>query len=252
MTQRFALGGARYLYAIAPSKRPLAHLPHGIGGAPVHTLAVGSVAAVVSDTMLPKIRPERRHLSAHHAVVQSLMQAGTVLPVAFGMIATSEGALSRMLKKHQETLGAELDRLAGQAEFEVRLAWDVPNIFEHIVHLHPELKAARDEVMALGRPASRDEKIELGCLFERLLDEERARHTALVEAVLRQCCNDVTYGATRHTTEIARLACLAPSDARAALDACVTEVSSQLDDSFVLSFNGPWPPHHFLSLNISV
>lgn len=252
MTSRAGHEGARYLYAISRPGQLPGRMPAGVGGGPVYLLAEGDIAAVVSDTVLTRIRPERRHLSAHHGVIQSLMQADTVLPVAFGMIANSQTALRRMLQRHRSALGVELDRLAGQAELDVRLAWDVPNIFEHMVKARPELKAMRDQLAALGDEATRDDKIELGSMFERVLNEERERHTASVESVLNSCCSEIRRSQPRLEAEVARLACLVPRAALQAFERQMTVVSRQLDDSFVLSYNGPWPPHHFVNLNISV
>lgn len=244
--------GARYLYAISRPGQLPGRMPAGIGGTPVYALAEGDIAAVVSDTALTRIRPERRHLSAHHEVIRSLMKADTMLPVAFGMIASSQAALLRMLQKHRNALGAELDRLAGQAELDVRLAWDVPNIFEHMVKACPDLKAMRDQLAALGEKATRDDKIELGSMFERVLSEERERHTAGVEAVLGACCSEIRRSQPRREAEVTRLACLVPRNALEAFERQVAVLSRRLDDSFLLSYNGPWPPHHFVNLNISV
>ncbi|MFH1185908.1 MAG: GvpL/GvpF family gas vesicle protein [Chloroflexota bacterium] len=58
----------KYLYAIVGGSGDRSYGPIGINGSVVHTLSNGSVAAVVSDMMDKRIRPERKNLAAHHAV----------------------------------------------------------------------------------------------------------------------------------------------------------------------------------------
>lgn len=252
MSSPSAHRGGRYLYAIVPHLERMPVLPGGIDDAPVRLLGDGEVSAVVSNTALARVRPERRHLGAHHAVVRSLMEAGTVLPVAFGTVATSENALLKMLKRHKGSLAGQLTRLAGQAEMGVRVAFAVTNIFEHLVGLSAELKAARDALAARGGAATRDEKIELGSLVERVLNAERERYAAQIEAALAPCCRDRLRKPPRSDTEVVNLACLVPREGLDRFEAALTALAGRLDDSLVLSYSGPWPPHHFVNLNLSL
>lgn len=252
MTSQSGGRGARYLYAITHSCGLPVALPAGIGGAAVYALGDGDIAAMVSDTALPRIRPERRHLSAHHAVIQGLMQADSILPVAFGTIATGEAAVRKMLKRHRAALTGQLAQLAGQAEMGVRVAWEVPNIFEYLVDRWPELKAARDLMAMRSGAATRDDKITLGSLFEQVLNEERERLATRVEAALDACCSDLRRRTPRAESEVLNLACLVPRDSRDRFETAIAALAEQLEDSLVLSYNGPWPPHHFVHLNISL
>ncbi|ALX45236.1 GvpL/GvpF family gas vesicle protein [Burkholderia humptydooensis] len=244
--------GARYLYAVQHARDVPASLPAGIGGAAVRALTDGDVAAIVSDTGLAKVRPERRHLLAHHTVIQSLAAAGTVLPVAFGTIATSEVALRRMLRKHRNALAGELARLVDHVEMSVRLNWDVTDLFRHLIDVRPDLKAARDAMLALGSAVTRDDKIELGSRFERVLNEERARHAALVDEALDACCKEIRRDPPRHETEILHLTCLVRHAELGRFESGVAAASRELDDSLVLKYSGPCPPHHFVNLNMSL
>lgn len=252
MTSRSGGHGALYLYAITRhGGRPIA-LPAGIGGAAVYALGDSDIAAMVSDTALPRIRPERRHLSAHHAVLQGLMQADSTLPVTFGTIATGEAAVRKMLKRHRAALVEQLALLAGQAEMGVRVNWAVPNIFEYLVARWPELKAARDHMAGRGGAATRDDKIALGSLFEQVLDEEREGLAARVEAALDACCRGLRRCTPRAESEVMNLACMVPRDRRDRFETAIAALAEQLEDSLVLSYNGPRPPYHFVHLNISL
>ncbi len=137
----------RYLYAITDAVEHPVCGDIGINGAAVYTVPQGPVTAVVSDITEKRIRPERKNLVAHNAVVKRLMEETTVLPVAFGTIAGSPKAVREILKKNSDTFVEQLDRVRGKVEMGLRVAFDVPNIFEYIVNRQPELAAMRDSVL---------------------------------------------------------------------------------------------------------
>ena len=88
MAAHAAAKSGRYLYAIVTAPGERTYDFAGIDGAPVYCIANGQVAAVVSDVLNDKIRPERRHLAAQQTVLKGLLsQADAMLPMAFGIIA---------------------------------------------------------------------------------------------------------------------------------------------------------------------
>ena len=80
----------KYLYAVIPAAGDREYGNIGIDGESVYLIADNQVAAVVSNFSNGKIRPERRHIAAHQAVLKRLMEEETPLPITFGVIA--EGA----------------------------------------------------------------------------------------------------------------------------------------------------------------
>ena len=245
-------GARRYLYAIADvAEHPVCDDP-GVNGAAVYTVCQGSVAAVISDIAERRIRPERRNLVAHHAVVKSLMTETTVLPVAFGTIADSKKAVRDILTKNSDTFVEQLDRTRGKVEMGLHVSWDVPNIFDYFVTRHPELARLRDVVFGKRRGPTRDDKIELGRLFDRLLAEDRERHTQAVIQALAAHCADIQQNQPRQEREVMHLACLVERGARRSFEDGVFEAARRFDNGFAFAFNGPWAPHHFVHLALEV
>lgn len=236
----------RYLYAITDAVEHPVCGDIGINGAAVYAVSQGPVAAVVSDVTDRRIRPERKNLAAHHAVVKRLLEDTTVLPVAFGTIADSPQAVRDILKKNSNAFVEQLGRVRGKVEMGLRVAWDVPNIFDYIVNRHPELAALRDEVMGKQRGPSQEDKIELGRRFDRLLTQERERHTEAVVEVLAPHCVDITQNQPREEREVMHLACLVNRDAQKGFEDGVFEAAKRFDNHFAFDFNGPWAPHHFV------
>ena len=242
----------RYLYAITDAVEHPVYGDIGINGAAVYAVSQGPVAAVVSDITDKRIRPERKNLAAHNAVVKRLMEDTTILPVAFGTIADSPQAVREILSDHRDAFVEQLNRVRGKVEMGLRVAWDVPNIFEYIVNRHPELAALRDGVMGKQRGPSQEDKIELGRLFDRLLTQEKERHTEAVVEVLAPHCVDIEQNRPREEREVMHLACLVDRDAQKGFEDGVFEAAKRFDNNFAFDFNGPWAPHHFVHVALEV
>ena len=243
----------RYVYALirAAEARPQ-YDSIGIDGATVYSICDGRLAAVVSDVPNRTIRPERRYLTAHHQVLQRLMEETTLLPARFGTIADGCEELHTLLSRNRTAFLRQLQRLAGTVEMGLKVFWEVPNIFAHFVSTHGELGALRDRMFRGGRDPSVDEKIELGALFERVLREDRARHREKVVAMLQGCCREVRENDARSEREVMNLACLVGRRSQRRFEEGVFEAAKLFDQNYALDFSGPWPPHSFAQVEVGV
>jgi hypothetical protein len=241
-----------YLYAVIDSDREEQLGVTGLDGRPVQTLSDGLFAVVVSAMPDAKLRPERRRLAAHHEVLKSLSRNHTVLPMTFGVIAGGPDAVRRILAKNRDAFAEQLQRVTGQAEMGLRVVFDVPNIFEYVVGIHPGLRALRDQVFRNGREPSQDDKIELGRLFDRVLTDERAVQTEKAVAALAPYCTEIKENKPRGEREVMNLACLVPRDHQAAFEEGVFAAAQQFDNHYAFDFNGPWPPHNFVEINLEM
>jgi Gas vesicle synthesis protein GvpL/GvpF len=243
---------AQYLYAIVPGKGSRIYGDFGLNHSRVYTISDGRLAAVVSNVPNGKIRAERQHLAAHQEVLKRLMAESAVLPVSFGVVAEGPQALRRVLAENRETLREQLDRVAGKVEMGLRIMWDVPNIFEYFVNTHPELRAARDRLLGPQRNPTQSDKIELGRMFDRLLNEDREAHLARVEEALAPRCVEIKRNPPRNESEVANLACLVERGAQARFEAGVFTAAKSFDNNFAFDFNGPWPPYNFVQVRLDL
>jgi hypothetical protein len=250
MTEETRPKTGRYLYAIVAGTADRADGPIGIEGGSVYTISAGRVSAVVSDVPDQKVRPERRHLAAHQEVLKRLLGETTPLPMAFGIIADGPHAIQKILSRNEKTFLGQLQRVTGKVEMGVRVTWDVPNIFEYFVQTHPDLRVARDQFLGTHREPTQEEKIEVGRMFDRLLNEDREAHAQKVEEVLAPLCSEIKHNPSRNEREVMNLACLIERDAQKRFEEGIFEAAKGFDDSFALDFNGPWAPHNFVEIEL--
>ena len=252
MAARTETPKGKYLYAIVPAGEQTYGFS-GIDGGSVYTIANGKVAAVVSDAANGKIRPERRHLAAQQAVLKGLLATSEgMLPMAFGIIADGPKAIQKILSRNHQAFLQQLQRVAGMVEMGLRVSWDVPNIFEYFVNTHAELRAARDRFLGPHGNPSQEDKIELGRLFDRLLNEDRESYTEKVEEILSQYCREFKRNKCRHEGEVMNLACLVRRTTQDRFEEGVFDAAKLFDNNFTFDYNGPWAPHNFVELDLKL
>lgn len=241
-----------YLYAIVKGSSKQTYGSCGIDDARVYTIPQGKIAAVVSDLAITGLRPERRHLAAHQRVLQQLMKKKTPLPVSFGVIAENRKTIRNTLAANQEAFMEQLLRVEGKMEMGLRVTLDVPNIFEYFVDTHPQLRLVRDEFYNSCREPTRDQKIELGRVFDRLLHEDREHHTQKTEDILAKYCFEIRRNRCRGEREVMNLACLVGREAEEEFETSLFKAANLFDNNFTFDYNGPWAPSNFVDMELEI
>ena len=244
-----------YLYAVVQATEDHEYGEIGIDEKRVHLVTDTHLGAVVSDFGGGKIRPERRHIAAHQAVLKRIMAEDTPLPIAFGMVADSAKGIRRILARNRVAFTDHLQHVHGRVEMGLRVAWDVPNIFEYFVSVHEDLRTARDQIVGVQERhvPSQEDKIEVGRLFEQCVQEDREKQTARVEARLASCCVEIKRNPPRNEMEVMNLACLVERQAvEKEFEAAIYAAAQSFDSNFSFDFNGPWAPHSFVNIELAL
>jgi hypothetical protein len=254
-SRRIDVGGkasrSRYIYAVVTQSAAQVFDIKGLDDRPIYAVAHRGMAAVVSDLEGDRVRPQRRNLAAHSAVLSGLMALEeAVLPMRFGTVAANGNEIKSLLASNLATFASQLKRIAGKLEMGVRAVWDVPNIFEYFVDAHPDLRQERDRLFGPSKQPSPNDRIELGQMFERLREADRLVHCATVEQDLEPLCAAIKRGAPRDDREIMNLACLVGKDRREEFEQGVFRAATHFENNFAFDFNGPWPPHSFTEITI--
>lgn len=242
-----------YLYAIATRDGGAGLDVTGINDQKVYHVSDKRLSAVVSRVQgNKKIRPQRRNLAAHQRVLQRLMAVTTPLPMAFGIIAEGDDAVIDILERHRELFLDQFNRVSGKVEMGLRVCWDVDNIFDYFIRTHSDLRAARDEYFSTQHEVTQEDKIELGRLFDHLLQEDRQNLGDDVERILGPYCHEIKQGKCRSERDVMSLACLVARDAQDRFEEGVLKAAAEFDNNFVFDFNGPWAPHNFVDVELEI
>jgi hypothetical protein len=183
-------------------------------------------------------------------VLKTLVEEGDLLPMSFGNISTNGSAVKDFLAKNNSSISKALKRVSAKVEMGLRVNLDVPNIFEYLVTTYDELRIARDELLRPNREPTQDEKIELGRLFQNILESAREQHVETVSKCLAACCSEIKTNKCRDEREIMNLACLIDRGGVENFEDGVLKAASLFDDNFAFDYNGPWAPHNFVDLEV--
>lgn len=249
--------GGTYVYAVVSGEQAVDYGSIGLDGSPVYRItdeAGGAerLAALASQITRTRVRPERRNVAAHNAVLRRALDGGepAILPMAFGLIAEDDQSVRILLHKNRAALQEQIARVAGKVEMGLRVLWDVPNLFEYFVNQRPELLKARDAIGDI-RQARHADMLTLGQMFERALNEEREHHFRSVEAVLTRNGLQVKQNPPRSEREVLNLACLVPRELQNDFDRIVDEAAASFDSHYTFDISGPWAPHNFITLSLT-
>ncbi len=241
-----------YIYAIieGAAKREFGAI--GIGAEKVYTIPAKGFAAVVSEVADNKLRPERRNLAAHQKVLTTLMQEATPLPVAFGVVAETKKAVQTVLADNREALLEQAVRVKNRMEMILKVSFNVPDIFKYFVETHPELRSARDRYYIKKHGPSHEDKIELGRLFDHLLNQDRESHTALVSKFLKSHSLEIKENPCRDERLVMNLSCLVERQDEKVFEEAIFTAAGHFDNNFSFDYNGPLVPHNFVALELSL
>lgn len=241
-----------YIYAITDAAIDHVYKMRGIDASEVRFVSEGAVAAVVSDCTRQRLRPERAHLAAHTEVLKQLMAENTVLPMAFGTVADGEKELRRMLVRNQKDFVRELTRVRGKFEMGLRVVWDVPNIFEYFVDIHPDLRDARDRLIGKNREPRQEDKIELGQMFDQILNEERETQIVRIEEAMSPYCFEIKRSTPKNMNEVVSLNFLIGREKQKEFEDAVFIAANLFDNNYSFDINGPWAPYNFVEMNLKL
>ena len=130
-----------YVYGIVEADAP-APTGTGIGGAPLRLVEGDGAAALVSTVRGSEVQLGREELLAHARILNDALERGTVLPMRFGVVMErTEEVRERLLAEHSAELRAQLHRLTGMVEIELRATYDEPTLMREIVELLSQVAA---------------------------------------------------------------------------------------------------------------
>lgn len=243
-----AQAGGTYLYAVLADTLGMDGWGSmGVEGGEVYGITAGKLFAVVSRVSRARLRPERKHLLAHQAVLRRAMEHVTVLPTVFGLVARDDEAVRALLLESEAMFLEQLARVVGKVEMGLKVSWSAPELFEYLVEVHPELREVRDALKARDG-VGREELIEVGKLFARIRDADRQAHGERVAAVLEAQGIELKWNPPRTEREVVNLSCLVPREALGSFEQFIAAAAAGFDDHFTFEFNGPWAPHSFTEL----
>jgi hypothetical protein len=242
-----------YVYGLtegaAEAFAPLAAAPVG-GHGVIYPVALLGCTAWVSDTEEATILQTRRFMLAHAKALEEAMGLATVLPVRFGTIVHRLEALEAVLAPQMAYVADAFARVAGKAEFGVRVRWVREAILRKLAAEEPAL--ARRYAALKDKPAAAThfERIELGRLVGEMLESARdAAQRGLIET-LQGYFNDIRVQPHEEDVQVLKAeVLLTPAQEGPLLDR-LEALQHETPGLFEIQCVGPSPAYNFVRIRL--
>jgi hypothetical protein len=239
---------ALYCYGVTAADTASPLPGAGLGGASVEVARFGELAALTSAVSAGTVRARRRDLLTHFDVLGTAFEAGTVLPLRFGIVFADERAVVEefLRPRHDELVGL-LRELAGHVELRVTAHYREEAILAEAVRESPriaQLRAATRGGAAAGHPAL----LELGELVAAEVQRRTAQDASALLERLRPLARRHELDQEPIEYQVLRASFLVERDRVARFDAALEEFARDNAGRIDFKYVGPLPPHSFVSL----
>lgn len=235
-----------YVYCVTRASHPLP-LEDAVGvgeHAPALRLVrEQDLVAVVSDAPA-RLRPKRRDLVKHDAVVGRAYAAGTVLPMRFGMVALDDEAVRVALRSRAPRYRELLSRIDGHVELNVKGVHAEAAFLRDTLLQNDELRARNNALRAAGG-GTHEDKLAFGEQVAAAVAERRERDASHVIARLRPHVAQVCRGPAVAGCFV-NVSFLVASDARTHFDGALTRLRGEMPGYASVDLYGPLPPYSFV------
>lgn len=222
--------------------------------APVAVTAIGTWSLVHSDHDAEPILPRRRLMLAHTRVLERLLPLPALLPARFGLVTDTALSAQELILPQEARLAAACEKVAGAAEFGVRVEFDRTQALGETLARLPDLRRTRDRLARRG-PDAHYEMVAFGERLGAALDQRRLAAQKALLAPLRAASRDHVLRAPESDVQVLKAEFLVASNQQADFAKLVADSAAQLDfaadATAEIQIIGPAPAYHFVHLNLS-
>jgi len=256
---------AKYLYCIIKCNTERSfNGVQAVGGRgdKVHTVVLGDLAAVVSDSPDMKYDSTRANMIAHQKVIERVMEKGfTVLPVRFSTV-TRKGAARpvddirhKLLESRYKEFQDLYEDMDGRAELSLKAVWrDEKAVFEEIVAGNKAIRMARDSLMPhMDRPpvTTHFDRLRVGELVKAAMDRKREHEGKKLLFRFRLIADQIRENKIVMDRMVLNAAFLVDKEREGECDEAVRKLDEELEERMVLKYTGPTPPFNFCEIVVT-
>ncbi|WP_454916594.1 GvpL/GvpF family gas vesicle protein [Xanthobacter sediminis] len=243
----------KYLYGIIDAPAPATFAAPGIGGRgdEVHTLAVGRLAAVVSNSPRIEYDNSRRHMMAHTRVLEEVMAHHTLLPVCFGTVASGvEPIAEKILRDRREELTERLEQMRARMELGLKASWREEVVFEEVLAENPAIRKLRDSLVGRSPDKTHFDRIRLGEQIGQALERKRREDEERILDRVRPFIHKTKLNKPIGDRMVLNGAFLVDAAQEPGLDAAIRAMDAEWGRRLTFKYVGPVPPYNFVAITI--
>jgi len=219
----------------------------GIDGQPVRFVCSGELATAATVVDLDRPPQRRADLLAYQSVLDVLATAGTVVPLRFGTVLPDADTVVEELHVGQgEQFLWLIDAVRGRRQFNLRATPVEEAVLGEIVASSPEIRELRDLTRHVPEDASYRERVRLGELVSRALEDRSARDADLVLATVVPLTVAHVLRSATSAKQVIDVALLVDESRADDLIAALENLAEAVHSTVRLRLLGPLAPYDFV------
>jgi hypothetical protein len=227
-----------------------ARLPTGLVGldeAPLSKVAHGRVAAVVTPIAVERPPGRRVDLLNYSGTLDVLAEHVTVIPVQFGsVLAGDQDLIESLLEPREAELVAMLEELEDRAQFTFQARYLESVVLSEVVTANPEIKELRRRTRDLPDDVAYGDRIRLGELVARAIDQKRGVDTALLLDAIVPLTVAHTIRPVSGLERLLEMSVLVENDRQPEFERALETLAEGVHERLRLRLMGPMAPYDFV------
>lgn len=238
---------ACYVYGIVGADARLPEGLEGLGGADVSLVRHDDLAGAVSEISPGQALGTREDLMAHEDVVETLARETTMLPLRFGAVVTTADAfVEEMLIPYHDWFNDVLADLSGAREFAIVGVYVEDVVLREVLQEEPEAMRLRERIRGVPADAAYYDRIRLGELIVKALDEKRQVDTEVLVHMLEPYAAGVALRSPAGEDTAAEVAFLVTDRQKPDFEEAVDALGERWAGRVRLRMVGPLAPYDFV------
>ncbi|MCY6354429.1 GvpL/GvpF family gas vesicle protein [Clostridium sp. ZS2-4] len=242
----------KYLYGFIKEdqRKTFGNSEIGNLNAPVYTVSYKDISAVMSDAPMMEYDPKRKNIIAHQNVLTKIMDKYTIIPVAFGTVASNKKDIETLMQCNYYKLINAIKYLEDKMEVGLKVTWKKDMFNNDIenkgIKKLKKIVADRDENEVLS------EKIELGKQVEQSIIEKRDEYIKNIFRGLEHLAVESKLKDDLAIKTVFNAFFLIEKSNEDVFDKEVGEKFKKYEDRLNFSYTGPWPPYNFIDIDLDL
>ncbi|MGY2702898.1 MULTISPECIES: GvpL/GvpF family gas vesicle protein [unclassified Nocardioides] len=219
----------------------------GIHGSTVDLIVGGSVAAAVTTVALEEPPRRRADLLAYQSVLDALHRAGPVAPVQFGSVLWDAATVvEELLLPQEDRFNAVLDRLEGKQQYNLRASFVEESVLADLVATDPDVAALRERTRDQPETATYPERVRLGELVARALEDRSADEAEVLWAAVEPLTAEHRVRTPPTAQQVLDVALLVEEDRATELVERLEDLAEAVHERIRMRLVGPLAPYDFV------
>jgi hypothetical protein len=222
----------------------------------ISTVSFQDIAAVISSSEIMGLMHMRKEVLAkllvkHQEVIEKIMAFGhSIIPMRLGTYARDETDVKDILSKGYSLIKDIIKKISEKIEIDVAVTWsDFSGILKEIGE-DEEIKKCKSNLLAKPNGLTTDEKIKIGSMLKKSLEEKRGRLALEIQTSLSKASVDSKEHELMDDRMVANFAFLINKTQQGEFDRKVEDLNATFAERLNFRCVGPLPPYSFYTLEI--